>query len=66
MAEDKLIAALEAESQEMMVVEATQSENLESDQNDQETTSESRRLDCIYDDEPLGFEKNPLTSTKRM
>lgn len=24
------------------------------------------RLDCIYDDEPLGFEKDPLTSSKRI
>src|ERR1044072_7395748 len=25
-----------------------------------------QRLDCIYDDEPLGFEKDPQISTKRM
>lgn len=40
--------------------------NFESHQHGQETTSESRKLDCIYDDEPLGFEKYPLTYTKRM
>lgn len=28
--------------------------------------SESRRLDCIYDNEHLGFEKYPLDSTKKM
>src|ERR1044072_7239915 len=26
----------------------------------------SKRLDCIYDDEPLGFERDPNISTKRM
>src|ERR1044072_2585714 len=26
----------------------------------------SQRLDCIYDDEPLGFERDPSISTKRM
>src|ERR1044072_2031466 len=26
----------------------------------------SQRLDCIYDDEPLGFERDPTISTKRM
>lgn len=28
--------------------------------------SESQRLDCIYYNEPLGFEKEPLVSSKRM
>lgn len=58
--------ALDAESQELLAVEATHFENYESGQNYQETTSESRMLDFIYDDEPLGFEKYPLTSTKKM
>jgi len=26
---------------------------------------ESQRLDCIYVDEPLGFEKDPMGSTKK-
>src|ERR1044072_2608768 len=26
----------------------------------------NQRLDCIYDDEPLGFERDPSISTKRM
>src|ERR1044072_9937511 len=26
----------------------------------------TQRLDCIYDDEPFGFEKDPQISTKRM
>src|ERR1044072_971088 len=28
--------------------------------------SKVQRLDCIYDDEPLGFEKDPHDSIKRM
>lgn len=63
---NKLIAALKVKSQKMMVVKTTQIESFEFGHNGQETASESRRLDCIYDDEPLGFEKDPLTSTKRM
>jgi hypothetical protein len=26
----------------------------------------TRRLDCIYDDEPLGFEKDPMSETPKM
>lgn len=66
-AEIKLIAVLEAGSQEMMDVEATVFEvHKEFGQNDQEITSESLRLDCIYDDKPLRFDKDPLVSTKMM
>src|ERR1044072_6972687 len=32
----------------------------------EEGTLTSQRLDCIYDDEPLGFERDPQISTKRM
>src|ERR1044072_4766820 len=32
----------------------------------EEGISTSQRLDCIYDDEPLGFERDPHISTKRM
>ncbi|MCI94759.1 hypothetical protein A2U01_0116057, partial [Trifolium medium] len=27
---------------------------------------EMQRLDCIYDDEPLGFEKDPSSSNQKM
>jgi hypothetical protein len=27
---------------------------------------ENQRLDCIYDDEPLGFEKDPMGPAKKM
>lgn len=65
-AENKVTVGLEAEFQEMMAIEATKFENFESGQHGQEITSESRRLDCIYDDKPLRFEKDPFTSIKRM
>lgn len=26
----------------------------------------TQRLDCVYDDEPLGFKKDPVIVTKRM
>lgn len=32
----------------------------------QTIASKSQRLDCIYDGEPLGFEKDLMTSTKKM
>lgn len=32
----------------------------------QTTASKSHMLDFIYDDKPLGLEKDPLNSTKRM
>lgn len=32
----------------------------------QETTSESQMLDCIYDDELLGFEKDPTNFSVKM
>lgn len=48
-----------------MVVEATTIENIETKESGhfgQASASESRRLDCIYDSEPLGFEKDPMNS----
>lgn len=35
-------------------------------QNGQEIALEICRLHCIYNDEPLGFEKDPLTSKRRI
>lgn len=66
-AENKLIMTLEVKLYEMMVVEATEFEvNKEIIHSGQETTSKNHMLDCIYDDEPLGFEKYLLALTKRM
>jgi hypothetical protein len=47
------------EFQQNMAVEA----KIE-DHEDKET--KDRRLDCIYDDEPLGFEKDPMSETPKM
>lgn len=66
---NKIRVTLEVESQQKVAFKATTLETIRTikyGKNRQETTSESRRLDCIYDDTPLGFEKDPLTSTKRI
>ncbi|XP_045798024.1 uncharacterized protein LOC123892265 [Trifolium pratense] len=58
--------ALEAMgSQEDMAVEANVKDKLALKASD-ENNGESQRLDCIYDDEPLGFEKDPHSSIQRM
>lgn len=57
-AENKIMVVLEAKYQQMMVVEATDSGSAQTNQyghSGQTTALESRRLDCIYDDESLGF-----------
>ncbi|XP_006605138.1 uncharacterized protein [Glycine max] len=59
MAENRLNTAFEAESQQNMAVEA----KIEDHENKE---TKDRRLDCIYDDEPLGFEKNPISETPKM
>ena len=56
MAENKQIAALEVELQQKMVDETINKNDLVKDQ----------MLDCIYDDEPLGFKKDPMGSTKKI
>ena len=59
MAENRLNTAFEAESQQNMAVEA----KIEDHENKE---TKDRRLDCIYDDEPLGFEKNPISEAPKM
>ncbi|PNX60203.1 hypothetical protein L195_g060069, partial [Trifolium pratense] len=67
-AENRIKMALEAINlQEKMAVEANVDSGNElaleaSDSNN----GEKQRLYCIYDDEPLGFEKDPHSSTQRM
>jgi len=58
-AENKFKAAKEAEILHKEVIE-TLVEDTKDDLVD------GQRLDCIYDDEPLGFEKDPLGSTTKM
>lgn len=72
--ENRLRAALEAEIH--MVVEATNMEihdvepgvefEPEPPDKSQHLGLQSQRLDCIYDNEPLGFEKDLMASTTKM
>ena len=72
-AETKLQAALEAEGQ-FMAVEANKDLYQESpgkdfDPEPPDEVQEERqdqRLDAIYDDEPLGFERDPLANNIKM
>jgi len=57
--ENKLNTAKEAEILQKEVVES-----LVEDTNDD--LIDDQRLDCIYDEEPLGFEEDPLGSTTKM
>ncbi|KAK2397252.1 hypothetical protein QL285_058846 [Trifolium repens] len=59
MAETKLNTALEADVQQDIAVEA----KVEKDGGPE---PQIQRLDCIYDDEPLGFERDPLNETPKM
>ncbi|KAK2437570.1 hypothetical protein QL285_022443 [Trifolium repens] len=59
MAETKLNTALEADVHQNMATEA----KVESDGI---SMPQAQRLDCIYDEEPLGFEKDPLNETPKM
>jgi len=63
------ITACVAENSEKAALEAKiEQERSIKDANDdfQFSSIESQRLDCIYDDEPLGFEKDPMGSTEKM
>ncbi|CAJ2654731.1 unnamed protein product [Trifolium pratense] len=65
-AENRIKMALETmSSQEDMAVEANVKDKLALKASD-ENNGESQRLDCIYDDEPLGFEKDPHSLIQRM
>lgn len=58
-AENSAKAALEAEIE--------QEEFIKNAKDDfQYNSIENQRLDCVYDDKPLGFEKDPMGSAKRM
>ena len=58
-AENRFNAAKEAEMQQKEEIE-TLAEDIVDDLVD------DQKLDCIYDDEPLGFEEDPMGSTTRM
>jgi uncharacterized protein (DUF2461 family) len=58
-AETQLHTAKEAELLQKEVIETTVEDATDDLINDQ-------KLDCIYDDEPLGFEEDPMGSTIKM
>jgi hypothetical protein len=70
MAENRLNTALEAVTmKEEMAFEASDSKKLANKANDLEDGNNMpnlQNLDCIYDDEPLGFEKDPLNINHKM
>ncbi|KAK2415056.1 hypothetical protein QL285_037577 [Trifolium repens] len=67
-AENRIKMAVEAiESSENMAVKANG--NVKTKLVESASTSitgNNQRLDCIYDEEPLGFEKDPISSSQRM
>ena len=62
--ENKVKSTLEAERLQDLAVKAN-AENREGHYG-QTSTLESRRLDCVYDNEPLGFEKDPLNTIQKI
>ncbi|MCI04702.1 hypothetical protein A2U01_0025749, partial [Trifolium medium] len=55
------------ELEENMAVEATVNSQTDlAEKANSSNTGSMQRLDCIYDDEPLGFEKDPMSSSHRM
>src|ERR1044072_8749530 len=73
MAENRINAALEAGLCHKMALDAIHVEKDESNRNTSEHPSmkeerfpTKQSLDCIYDGEPLGFERDPSISTKRL
>lgn len=68
MAENRLKSALEVENFQNMACEANVEsfENLRCGINGRTTASKNHKLDYIYDNEPLGFEKGPQETNKKM
>jgi len=64
---EKMSALMMAEPNVWEKITAYVAENSEKAYDDFQFSSiESQRLDCIYDDEPLGFEKDPMGSAEKM
>lgn len=49
-----------------MVVEANQVESNDKIEIEESLIPKGQRLNCIYDENPLGFEKDPLVSSKKI
>lgn len=65
MTENIIKATLESDSKQKMIVKAIAVKICEADKVVKDTLSYNQMVDYIYDDEPLGFEKDPLTSGKK-
>ena len=67
-AENRIKMAIEAiEHNENMAVEANENVRNElATGANASITDNNQRLDCIYDEEPLGFEKDPISSSQKM
>lgn len=63
---NRIKASLEAYSQQRMVVEATIVETIRTCEIGENPILDLHRLDCIYNNEPLGFKKYSLASNKRI
>jgi len=65
---DKITAyVVEVKEKSSLEAEIKQEEYIKSiNDNFQYSLMESQRLDCIYDDEPLGFEKDPMGPDKKI
>jgi len=64
---DKITAYVDKTKEKAALKAEIEQEEFIKNANDnfQYSSIENQRLDCIYDDEPLGFEKDPIGSAKR-
>jgi len=66
LAENKIKKALEAKLQQKMVIRTIEKDVVETvDDEPKEIMDEVQKLDCIFYDEPLGFEKDPSLETRK-
>lgn len=66
MVENRIKEGLKVNSQQMMVVKASTIEVNKTCEVGENPISASQRLDYKYVDDPLGFEKDPIASDKRI
>jgi len=65
--ENKIKKDLENELQQKMVIGTIEKDDVEAiNEEPKEIMVEGQKLDCIFDDEPLGFEKDPSLSAKKI
>jgi len=65
--ENKIKKALEAELQQKMVIGTIEKDVVKTiNEEPKEIMVGGQKLDCIFDDEPLSFEKDPSLVTKKI